>query len=99
MSVRLDLFLKTSRLIKRRAIAREMCEKGRVLVNNHEAKPAKEVKQGDVVTVTFSSRIIEVEITGPVSSSTRKTVPAELYRVKSDKRIPKDAELWSENHS
>lgn len=95
--MRLDVFLKTSRLIKRRAIAREMCEKGRVLVNNHEAKPGKEVKQGDLITLTFSSRIIEVEVSSPGPSSSRNAAPAQMYTMKSDKRIPKDTELWSEN--
>jgi len=97
--VRLDLFLKTSRLIKRRTVAREMCDKGRVLVNGHEAKPAKEVKQGDVVTLKFSSRLIELEITGLLAASSKKTPPDELYRIRSDTRLPKEKDLWNENLS
>jgi ribosomal 50S subunit-recycling heat shock protein len=88
--VRLDLFLKTSRLVKRRTIAQEMCVAGRVLVNSHEAKPAKEVKQGDVITLKFSSRIVDLEIIGMLDTSSRKMPAEELYRVKSETRLPKE---------
>jgi ribosomal 50S subunit-recycling heat shock protein len=94
--VRLDLFLKTSRLIKRRTIAREMCDSARVLVNSHEAKPAREVKQGDVITLKFSTRIINLEILG-IPSSSKKAPPEELYRVVSETRLPKEKDLWSES--
>lgn len=86
MNVRIDLFLKTCRLVKRRAVAREMCDAGRVLVNGREARPAKEVKRGDVVTLMFPSRSIELEILAvPVSS--KKPLGDELYRIIADKRI------------
>ena len=97
--MRLDLFLKTSRLIKRRTVAREMCDKGRVLVNGNEAKPAKEVKQHDIVTLKFSSRVIELEIIGVLAASSQKTPPEELYRMNSDRRLPKEKDLWNENPS
>ncbi len=88
--MRLDLFLKTSRLVKRRTVAQEMCIAGRVLVNDHEAKPAKEVKQGDVITLRLSSRIVDLEIIGMLSASSRKMSPEELYRVTSETRLPKE---------
>jgi ribosomal 50S subunit-recycling heat shock protein len=88
--VRLDLFLKTSRLVKRRTIAQEMCIAGRVLVNSHEAKPAKEVKPGDVITLKFSSRVVDLEIIGMLKASSRKTSPDELYRLTSETRMPKE---------
>ena len=96
--MRLDLFLKNSRLIKRRAIAREMCDSGRVLVNSHESKPAREVRQGDIITVKFSSRIIEIEVLGMPASS-KKASAGEGYKVRSDVRLPKDKDLWSNDHS
>jgi len=80
-------------------MAREMCDKGRVLVNGHEAKPAKEVKQGDVVTLRFSSRIIEIDILGLPAASSKKTHPEEWYRVKSDTRLRREKDLWNENLS
>jgi ribosomal 50S subunit-recycling heat shock protein len=88
--MRLDLFLKTSRLVKRRTIAQEMCVAGRVLVNGHDAKPAKEVKPGDVITLKFSSRVVELEIVGMLDASSRKLSPAELYKVRSETRLPKE---------
>ncbi len=96
--MRLDVFLKTSRLIKRRAVAREMCDNSRVLVNGHEAKPAKEVRQGDVITLKFSSRIVNLDVLG-IPASSKKTPPEELYRVTSETRLPKEKDLWNESPS
>jgi ribosomal 50S subunit-recycling heat shock protein len=97
--VRLDLFLKTSRLVKRRAIAREMCENGRLFVNGLQAKPAKDVKQGDRITMKLSSRIIDLEVLSILIAISRKILPEELYRVVSETRLPKDKNLWNENLS
>ncbi len=97
--MRLDLFLKNSRLVKRRTIARDMCEKGRVLVNGLQAKPAKEVKQGDRITMKFSSRIIDLEVLSTLFTISRKILPEELYRVVSETRLNKDRDLWNENLS
>ncbi len=63
--MRLDKYLKVARIIKRRIVANEACSKERVSVNGKEAKPSKEVKVGDVVTVSFGDnkftfRILEV---------------------------------------
>ena len=63
--MRLDKYLKVARIIKRRTVANEACSKERVSVNGKEAKPSKEVKVGDVVTVSFGDnkftfRILEV---------------------------------------
>ncbi len=95
--MRLDVFLKTSRLIKRRTLAREMCENGRVLVNGFEAKPAKEVRPGDIVTLKFSSRHIELEVLGVLAVS-RKTRPEEFYRITSQLRLLKE-DLWDKDLS
>jgi ribosomal 50S subunit-recycling heat shock protein len=91
--VRLDLFLKTSRLIKRRTVARETCEKGGILVNGLEAKPAKEVKPGDRITLKFSTRIIELEVLEGHQTSSRISPAKELYRVLSEMRTQKNREL------
>ena len=91
--MRLDLFLKTSRLIKRRSIAREACEKGSVMVNGLAAKPAKEVRQGDRIIVKFSSRVLELEILEEYQAASRTLPPKELYRVLSETRVPKNREL------
>jgi ribosomal 50S subunit-recycling heat shock protein len=87
--VRLDLFLKTSRLVKRRTVAQEMCGAGRVLVNGREAKPAKEIGPGDSLRLSFSTRIIDIEVLKvPASSKNAKDTPEELYKITSDQRIP-----------
>lgn len=82
--VRIDLFLKTSRLVKRRAVAREMCEAARVLVNGSAAKPSREVKLGDVITLNYAHRVLDVEV---LIVPTSKNARAEgMFRVVADKR-------------
>ena len=69
--MRLDKFLKVSRLIKRRTVANTVSEMGRVLVNGNPAKPAKQLKVGDVIEIEYSNRVEKVEVliipTGNVS--------------------------------
>ncbi len=69
--MRLDKFLKVSRLIKRRTVATEVCSSMRVFVNNNPAKPAKQLKVGDIIKIEYTNKILEVKIliipTGNVS--------------------------------
>ncbi len=95
--VRLDLFLKSSRLIKRRAVARELCDNGRVLVNDRQAKPGKELKPGDSITLRFSNREIDIEVVSLPASRGMKTLPEDLYRVASEKRISAEGDSWNKN--
>ena len=60
--MRIDKFLKISRVIKRRTVAQEACDGGRIEVNGKTAKPSKDVNVGDVVTVTFGNRTMQFEI-------------------------------------
>ncbi|HHW58300.1 MAG TPA: RNA-binding S4 domain-containing protein [Clostridia bacterium] len=60
--MRVDKFLKVSRLIKRRTIAKEACDKGLVFINGKEAKASDEVKEKDVVEINFGDRTIRVEV-------------------------------------
>lgn len=60
--MRIDKFLKNSRIIKRRTVAKEACEKGWVTVNGKAAKPGTELKEGDIVKVTFGSSELEVRV-------------------------------------
>ncbi len=53
--MRLDKFLKVSRLIKRRSIANEVCDSARVFVNDNPAKPAKQLKIGDIITIEYKN--------------------------------------------
>lgn len=61
-SMRLDKFLKVSRLIKRRTVANEVSDKGRVLVNGNTAKPSKILKEGDTLKIESTTRPISVKI-------------------------------------
>ena len=58
--MRLDKYLKVSRLIKRRTIAKEFCERGLVMVNEKVAKPAYEVKEGDKLVITFGNKKVSI---------------------------------------
>ena len=60
--MRLDLVLKLSGLIKRRTIAKELADRGRVLINDRIAKPSSEVKQGDILELRLGNRVLVVEI-------------------------------------
>ncbi len=60
--MRLDKFLKVSRLIKRRTVANTVSEMGRVLVNGNPAKPAKQLKAGDIIEIEYANRIEKFEV-------------------------------------
>ena len=60
--MRLDKFLKNSRIIKRRTVAKEACEQGRVEVNGKIAKPGVEIKEGDAIKITFGTSVLEVRV-------------------------------------
>lgn len=61
--MRLDKYLKVSRLIKRRSVANTVSELGRVFVNGNPAKPAKQLKVGDILEIEFSNRVEKYEVT------------------------------------
>ena len=77
--MRLDKYLKVSRLIKRRTVAREACDSGRVSVNGRTAKAGYSVKEGDIVEIAFGTRTVKVEITS-VAETVRKEEAKEMYR-------------------
>ena len=77
--MRLDKYLKISRLIKRRTVANEACDAGRVLVNDKVAKASVNVKTGDVTEIQFGSKSVKVEVLD-VQETVRKDDAKELYR-------------------
>ena len=77
--MRLDKFLKVSRLIKRRTVANEACDAGRVLVNEKPAKASAQVKPGDVIEIQFGSRNVKVEVLS-IAETVRKEEAENLYR-------------------
>ena len=78
--MRLDKYLKVSRIIKRRTVAKEACDGGRVSINGKAAKAGAEVKEGDVMEIRFGNRVGRYEITD-VREVVRKENAAEMYRV------------------
>ena len=77
--MRLDKFLKVSRLIKRRTVANEACDAGRVLVNGKTAKASVNVKAGDRIEIQFGTRTVAVEVLD-VKETVRKEEAENLYR-------------------
>ena len=77
--MRLDKYLKVSRLIKRRTVANEACDAGRVLVNDKVAKASVNVKAGDIIEIQFGTRSVKVEVLN-VQETVKKDEAQELYR-------------------
>ena len=77
--MRLDKYLKVSRLIKRRTVANEACDNGLVTVNDKTARASYEVKEGDRISLRFGARIITVEVLS-VQETVRQSEAAALYR-------------------
>ena len=77
--MRLDKYLKASRLIKRRTVANEACSGGRVTVNGKTAKAGTNVKPGDEIRIQFGNREVAVEVLA-VMDTVKKDQAAELYR-------------------
>ena len=78
--MRLDKYLKVSRLIKRRTVANEACDAGRVSVNDRVARASYDVKAGDVIEITFGDKKTKVEVTR-VEETVRKEEAALMYKV------------------
>lgn len=77
--MRLDKFLKVSRLIKRRTVANEACDAGRVMVNGRPAKASAAVKAGDTIEIQFGTKSVKVEVLD-VQETVKKDEAKELYR-------------------
>lgn len=60
--MRLDKFLKVSRLIKRRTVANEVSDLGRIFVNDNQAKPSKQLKEGDVIRIEYPNRVVKAKV-------------------------------------
>ncbi|MDD6479465.1 MAG: RNA-binding S4 domain-containing protein [Oscillospiraceae bacterium] len=78
--MRLDKYLKVSRLIKRRTVANEACDAGRVTVNGKTARASYDVKVGDIVEISFGTKTVKLKIT-EVSEVVRKDDAALLYEI------------------
>ena len=79
--MRLDKFLKVSRVIKRRTVANEACTNDRVLINEREAKPSKEVKPGDIITIFFGDKKVSFRVLLVPDGNVAKNQSSELFEI------------------
>lgn len=77
--MRLDKYLKVSRLIKRRTVANEACDAGRVLVNGKPAKASVNIKENDIIEIQFGTKAVKVQVTD-VQETVKKDEAKELYK-------------------
>lgn len=77
--MRLDKFLKVSRLIKRRTVANEACDAGRVMVNDKVAKASMSVKAGDIIDIAFGNKNVKVEVLN-VQETVKKEEAKDLFK-------------------
>ena len=77
--MRLDKYLKVSRLIKRRTVANEACDAGRVMINDKVAKASTDVKVGDVITISFGNKEVKAEVL-TIQDTVRKEEAKEMFR-------------------
>ncbi|WP_027092152.1 RNA-binding S4 domain-containing protein [Cohnella thermotolerans] len=87
--MRLDKYLKVSRLIKRRTVAKDVSDQGRVLLNGREAKPGSVVQVGDVLEIQFGQRTLTVKVERTAESA-RKEEAGEMYTILKDETRKND---------
>lgn len=78
--MRIDKFLKNSRLIKRRTVAKEACEQERITVNEKVAKPGTEVKEGDVIRIQFGNSSVTAKVVKIMDSCRKEDAPS-MYEI------------------
>ena len=84
--MRLDKYLKVSRIIKRRTVANEACDAGRVLVNGKPARASYDIKIGDVIEISFGARLFKVKVIN-VSEVVKKEEAANLFEIIRDQGV------------
>ena len=78
--MRLDKYLKVSRIIKRRTVANEACDAGRVIVNGKVARASYDIKVGDIIEITFGAREFKAEVT-TVAETVKKEEASLMYKI------------------
>ena len=91
--MRLDKFLKVSRLIKRRTVAKDVSDQGRVWINGRDAKPSSTVKPGDELKIQFGQKTITVRVER-IAESTRKDEAGELYTLLKEESNASSTNDW-----
>ena len=89
--MRLDLFLKTSRLVLRRTVAQELCDAGAVFVNGLVAKSAREIKEADVIEIRKRNRLTKVKVLQvPATKQVSRERATNLYQIINDEVLEED---------
>ncbi len=78
--MRLDKFLKVSRILKRRTVANDACTGGRVTVNGRTAKPSAQLKEGDIVEIAFGNGVMKFKVVG-INDTSRKEDAEKMYEI------------------
>lgn len=84
--MRLDKFLKVSRLIKRRTLAKEVSDQGRISINGQQAKASSTVKVGDELSIRFGQKLVTVKVER-LQETTRKEEAAEMYSILKEEKV------------
>jgi ribosomal 50S subunit-recycling heat shock protein len=84
--MRLDKFLKVSRLVKRRTLAKEVCDQGRVQVNGRPAKAGTNVSVGDQLTIRFGKKLLTVRVDS-IAETSRKSEASQMYTIISEETL------------
>lgn len=87
--MRIDKFLKVSRIIKRRQVAKEVADQGRILINGKVAKSSSKVNEGDEIEIRFGHKLATFEVT-MLMDSTKKVDAEKMYRFVKEERLPFD---------
>ncbi|WP_026583003.1 RNA-binding S4 domain-containing protein [Bacillus sp. J33] len=88
--MRLDKFLKVSRLIKRRTLAKEVSDQGRITINGQQAKASSTVKVGDELQIRFGQKLVTVKVE-QLQETTRKEEAAEMYKIIKEEKAETEA--------
>ncbi len=92
--MRLDKYLKLTRLVKRRTVAQEMISIGAVRINERQCKPASEVRAGDIVDIAYPSRILTVKVLCDDEAVLRRRNSPIAYEVKEERRVDPAEKPW-----
>ncbi len=87
--MRLDKFLKVSRIIKRRTLAKEVADKGRISINGKQAKSSSNVKVGDELFIQFGQKLVTIRIE-KLQENVRKEEATELYTIVKEEKVPQE---------
>lgn len=95
--MRLDKYLKVSRLIKRRTLAKEVCEQGRISINGKPAKASQVVQKGDELMIRFGQKLVTVRV-NELKESSRKEEASEMYTILSETPIEVQPDLIEDDN-